>query len=734
MGESSNKKIDVTKIKGNCMIKKGVNRNATMSLIVAFAMIFSIFSVIAGGNGDTAYLTKKLVSDEYTIEEGRIIMEGFYTRGHPGAPELPQKTYDIPLPPDAELETVQLEILASTTQIIAGEYDIGPGPLPAAGSGYTIPYGSIINGKDTAIYGNDEFYPLLPVEILRTYQKRDTKIVRIQFTSLQYNPVSRKLQLIEEVTVKISWDKGFSMAKAAPPASWSGYVIVTTNAIVSNSANLGAFITHLQSRGFTVTTITETQYGVAVGQQRAINIRNWLAANYLGSQVQYVLLIGDPDPDDPSVLDFFGDVPMMMCWPNPGVAADQTPTDYFYADLTGNWDSNGNNQYGEFGLDAVDFGPEVYVGRIPVYGADYATLDNILNKLINYDGANKSIMLPMAISNYQDERQGPSCSPGMPRTDGLDLPQHVIVNIANPNGYSNYVMYETIGITPVPVTAYGYNAPINNANVISQWTNDYGVVFWWAHGGPTSASRKWWFLDACVNGVPEDPFCCPPFGEFSWSAFLSNTDVVSDTDTFTFQCSCQNGWPENTNNLGYALLKQGAVCTVSASRISWYATGTWLNWGMVDNAGIGYEYVDFLVNNGDSAGKALYDGKNALTNPWGWQGWQNLFDFNLYGDPSMTLKGPPVPIPPPTGIVNPIAAFMPIAMCHLRQVNTCLECITDNLPEDVPSDVQALLDEMQEHINNANTTGNSIYANNELLKALKCCEDIQEILGITCPL
>ena len=83
---------------------------------------------------------------------------------------------------------------------------------------------------------------------------------------------------------------------------------------------------------------------------------------------------------------------------------------------------------------------------------------------------------------------------------------------------------------------------------------------------------------------------------------------------------------------------------------------------------------------------------------------------------------------------NPIAAFRPIAMYHLRQVNTCLECITDNLPEDVPEDVQNLLDEMQEHINNANTTGNSIYANNELLKALKCAEDIQEKLGITCPL
>ena len=96
------------------------------------------------------------------------------------------------------------------------------------------------------------------------------------------------------------------------------------------------------------------------------------------------------------------------------------------------------------------------------------------------------------------------------------------------------------------------------------------------------------------------------------------------------------------------------------------------------------------------------------------------------------INGPPPPPPPlfPAGV----AAFSAVSNYHLRQVNTCLGCITDNLPEDVPEEVQVLLDEMQEHINNANTTGNSIYANNELLKAKKCCEDIQEKLGITCPL
>jgi hypothetical protein len=82
--------------------------------------------------------------------------------------------------------------------------------------------------------------------------------------------------------------------------------------------------------------------------------------------------------------------------------------------------------------------------------------------------------------------------------------------------------------------------------------------------------------------------------------------------------------------------------------------------------------------------------------------------------------------------INIVAAFMPMKNHHLAEVNEYLSCIEGALPDDIPDDIQDMLDAVQEHIENANTTGNTIYANNELLKAIDLCDDVAELLGITC--
>ena len=711
-------------------------------------LIFSSVSVTTGGFEE---LTVTLVSNPYTIEDSdqyhTITMEGFFTRGLPGDPALPQKIYDLELPYDVNLETVDIQMLWKASEEIPGLYEIGPSPLIASG-GRTVLYSTIQNGKNVDVYNSNGLYPESPVDILRTHQIREKKYVRVQFTPFQYNPVTKALVINQKVKIRVFWTTK-RMPLTAPPGPGIDYVIVTTNAIVSNSTRLNAFKNHLQSQGFTAYTVTETQYGAAGGQQRAVNIRNWLQANWPLLNIKYVLLIGDPDPDDPTVGDSFGDIPMLMCWPNPGSALDQTPTDYFYADLTGNWDSDGDNSYGEFGQDTVDFGPEVYVGRIPVYGGNYATLDSILNKFINYTGANTSIMLPMAISNYQDEHSAAnSCLNGWGRTDGLDLPQQVITNITNLAGFTNYVLYERSGFTgrghdPVPVTAFGYKAPLTNANVINQWPNDYGIVFWWGHGDATGAWRKYWGSagDDGDNSV-EDAFCSGTAqDECVWVPFLSSGDITVDMETFTFQASCENGYPENAGNLQYSLLKKGAVSTVGSTRICWYAIGLWTYWGIIDNAGIGYTYVWFLVF-GQSAGEALYNGKSLLANPWGWMGWQNLFDFNLYGDPSMYLEGPILKPPPkgePPPQVNLTRTICPLANYTIDKAKDLLEEAKElleeakNAREDV-SDIEPIIVEAEEIIEKARRycLGNNCIPGNYLgLLAIEMLEDaIERLKGL----
>lgn len=130
------------------------------------------------------------------------------------------------------------------------------------------------------------------------------------------------------------------------------YIIITTNAIVENSEELGYFIYMKELEGHSVKVVTESDFDILTGQfpdDRADKIRKWLIDNYASLGIDYVLLIGDPDPDDPRDLDdYVGDIPMKMCLTttytpkNPGI-----PTDLYFGDLNSNWDRDNDGQYCE---------------------------------------------------------------------------------------------------------------------------------------------------------------------------------------------------------------------------------------------------------------------------------------------------------------------------------------------------------------------------------------------------
>ena len=122
---------------------------------------------------------------------------------------------------------------------------------------------------------------------------------------------------------------------------------------------------------------------------------------------------------------------------------------------------------------------------------------------------------------------------------------------------------------------------------------------------------------------------------------------------FTVQASCSTGHPERDDNLAYALLKNGAVATVGASRVSWYSGGNWTSYSPTDGTyhGIDYFYAKGVIADGRPAGEALAAQKSPIAKVG-----MNEMDFNLYGDPDTYLLSVIANVPPVADAGGPYTA------------------------------------------------------------------------------
>ena len=622
---------------------------------------------------DTITLT--LQTPPYQIlEDGdgfdTIRMEGFELTGTPGAPALPHKVYQVAVPPTIAADSVRLEILDAQMAQLSGTYHL-KSATPDLASWDTADDRGAYQSTDLPLSdGTADLVRLLPPGQLRKW-----RFVRLEFSPVRYDVASGELSLATQVTVRISYDHSQAVSGMAAlqdtvmddvakesfvnyytaqewyravggldePAVVYDYVIITTNAIEAGSSKLASFTIHKQDMGYGVLTVTEDEYGSLEGQSpngTSEKIRKWLQNNYIGYAIEYVLLIGNPDPDDPSSGgDSVGDVPMKMCWPRRGASDgyQEAPTDHFYADLTGNWDLDGDGYFGEWGDDygpsgGVDFAQEVTVGRIPVYDGDFSALDDILQKTIDYEngstgsGWRTSALLPMSF--------------GDAAYDGAPLAQQMIDDYLDPGGYSHWTQYQQGSGACGLDSSYASDQELRGDTVVrDRWTaNDYGLAVWWGHGSWTSAAVGY---SGCWDGT------------LFQSSYASSLD--DGHPSFVYLNSCLNGYPEYAGNLQYALLQHGGIGTVSATRVSWFNTG--VGYGEFDgsttNSGIGYEFARRLVQD-QTAGDAIYNTKASMMPPMSTR-LMNFYDFNLYGDPSVSLLSVKVPASPDDLTTSPIS-------------------------------------------------------------------------------
>lgn len=156
-------------------------------------------------------------SSEYEITKDEnnldiVKMEEFYIDGDAGNPDLPYKRYDILVPPDVVWSSLELEIVATTTQTINGTYNIKPiAPLLECCNGtcteYWWPNTNISDGRNIDVYENDSWFPAECVERLPHSQMRKWKFTKVIFYPFQYNPVSGNLILIKSASINISYER-----------------------------------------------------------------------------------------------------------------------------------------------------------------------------------------------------------------------------------------------------------------------------------------------------------------------------------------------------------------------------------------------------------------------------------------------------------------------------------------------------------------------------------------------
>jgi len=315
-----------------------------------------------------------------------------------GEPALPYQNVQLLLPPGEQ--AVSIEFFGEEESSIPGNFNIFPQqasrPLSQESSGDF--------SRNELIYATDSFYPVQQTGQLTTSYMNGYAFAIAAFTPVKYNPVSGELLFYKKVTIKIktepSQKSNLALRNLKPgekiqrkvlqftqnPTTISLYpsresreddynfLIITTSEFESSFQDL---IDIYLERGIE-TEVATTEYidENMTGQDVPEKMRNYIIQEYQDHNIEYVLLGGDVEK-----VPYRG----FYCYVQSGSGYEDynIPSDLYFSALDGNWNTNGNNRWGEPGED--DLLPEIGVGRFPC--SNTTELNNMLHKTISYQNS-----------------------------------------------------------------------------------------------------------------------------------------------------------------------------------------------------------------------------------------------------------------------------------------------------------------------------------------------------------
>ena len=334
-----------------------------------------------------------VAAGEYTVVG---LADGARVVDEVGAPSIPAKFANVLLPAGAQ----NVSVSASGDWTLLAE---GITPYPAQ------PRSPKSKARPAFVPANDRYASAeaWPAEAA-TYQG-DHDMQGYQFVSVRVNPLAyvgaeKKLYLRETVTVTVTYDAAVATKSIFPkqaslfgplvdslvvnpadaaafapkvktvlPKAALDYLIITSTTLSNAFQQIADYRSSSSGGGYTTRVLTTNDIGSAYsGADIQAKIRACISNSVATLGTTMVLLGGD----DTIVLD-------RNCYGNvDGEIETEMPTDLYYSGLGGNWNADGDAQFGET-TDSVDMAWDVVVARLPMRTA--AQVTNYLAKVMAYE-------------------------------------------------------------------------------------------------------------------------------------------------------------------------------------------------------------------------------------------------------------------------------------------------------------------------------------------------------------
>ncbi|MHA1913041.1 MAG: C25 family cysteine peptidase [Promethearchaeota archaeon] len=378
-----------------------------------------------------------------------------------------------------------------------------------------------------------------------------------------------------------------------------------------------------------VKTIILSNYSLYEGGDTQEKIRNMIKTYYEKEDIQWVLLAGDAQSNLIPIRYVYN--PDVIRW---GEGAHEVigneydkPTDYYYADLTGSWDSDEDGNYGEapqdntFGLDEISWNPEVYIGRLPAN--DASELEIMVNKTIKYekDPLKGEWMGRMLLAG--------GISSINPPEDEARLTQYIWENYVLPDTNFTHLSRTTSSFTPNESPAPNDEGTLTRTNLKSRVDAGYSTMIFAGHG--TNAQ----FSDIVSTYYTSGD------AAVSVNDFMPSLVYVDACSTSTYDL--------NDDSIGETLIKRtlgGAIGYIGGLRVTWYFEND-DNLEKLNRGNAKLFWREFFQEKSFQQGKALYDSKTSyLKSEYYTQGSgsiendferKQLLTYGLLGDPEVDV-------------------------------------------------------------------------------------------------